>query len=485
MFPFQSITIPQRQEKPRQQGVTMVLDKNLAPKQLDDLLRTAGHTIDILKIGWGSSRVTPMAVLQEKLSLLRDYQVRSCPGGTLLELAALQGVLPEVLREAQRLGFSCVEISDGTVEIAHSEKLKMISMAIDCGFEVLSEVGKKSPIADHNLTFQKRIEEIGLELEAGVWKVILEAREAGTVGIFGSNGRVISEYVDGLSNAFDIDRLLFEAPQSSQQVWLIEHLGREVNLGNIAPEGAINLETLRCGLRSDTLLRTHGGEVEIWLENGVPGARRASRRGDVCVVIDALRASSTIIAALAAGIRGVRPVADPEECHGELTAGERLGEKLPWVDFDNSPVAFHGKDFDQQELVFASSNGTACINTCADGASAVLIGSMLNLSAVARRARQLASGRGISLVMAGRRGGLATEDLLVASEIVRLIGNYRLRGDYHPIRSADVTHEFVASGSGENLKRLGREEDVLFCAKRDLYDVVPERDPVSGLIVLG
>lgn len=452
----------------------MVLDKFLGVRAMEDWLAYASDFVDVVKFGWGTARVLPEAVLRDKLALLRNAGVKSCPGGTFMELAYLHRAVEPVLAEARELGFDCIEISDGTVDIPYADKLSLIRQARDMGFEVFSEVGKKSPFADQRLSFAERVEAVRRERDAGAAKVIIEAREAGTTGIFGSSGRVIPEYVENLVSHVGLDEIMFEAPQAKQQLWLIEHLGNDVNIGNVPPDGALNLETLRLGLRSDTLLRYHASPIVVHLENGVAGAERAAARGDVCIVVDALRASSTIITALANGMGSVRTVATPEECVGELTAGERYGEKLPGVDFDNSPLAFVDGGFHGQELVLNTTNGTACIDACSKGANAILIGSLINASAVGARARELGLFKGVSLVMAGRRGGLAPEDLVAASAIVEALGDCEVRGQFKPLHSENPKAEFLASGSGENLKRLGREDDVHFCAELDRFATVPE-----------
>lgn len=430
--------------------------------------------MDVLKMGWGTARLLPEPVLRKKLALLREFGVKSCPGGTFMELAYLHKAVAAVLRDAKHLGFDCVEVSDGTVEMPYQHKLDLIKQARDAGFEVFSEVGRKEGFADQQLSLEERVVSINRELEAGASKVIIEARESGYNGIFGDGGQVIPEYVDHIVSHVGLGEIMFEAPQSGQQVWLIEHLGNDINIGNVRPDGVLNLETLRCGLRSDTLPLYHGSPIPVYLENGVDGAAAASARGDICIVVDALRASSTIITALASGVGSVRTVATAEECVGELTAGEFHGEKLPGVDFDNSPLAFLNGDFTGEELVLTTTNGTACIQACVDGSSSLLIGSLLNATAVAARARKLCGGGGISLIMAGRRGGLASEDLLAVSVIVSELGECELHGDFKPLQSEAYNMEFLASGSGENLKRLGREDDVLFCAQRDYFSAVPE-----------
>ncbi|MCB1736448.1 MAG: phosphosulfolactate synthase [Gammaproteobacteria bacterium] len=472
-FPFAELGLPAREAKPRLSGTTMVLDKSMSLRELTDLVEVAGAYIDVVKFGWGTARVTPRDLLEAKIRLLREHDIKVCPGGTLMEVAWRQGRVDHVLGDALALGFDCVEVSDGSVRMSHDEKLDLIREARGRGLTVFSEVGKKSAFADQSLSFASRVSEIEAELGAGATKVIMEAREAGASGIFDASGEVIPEFVDQLHAQLDLSRIVFEAPRPDQQAWLIRHLGNGVNIGNVAPRDALNLETLRTGLRSDTFDCCPAGDIRVRIVNGIEGAREAARRGDLVICVDTLRASTTIVAALAAGIASVRTVSSPEECLGELTAGERLGQKLPGLDFDNSPLAFHQRRFDGQELVLTTTNGTRCIAAAEEGAAGILIGALVNARAVAQEAIARARGRTISVVMAGRRGSLASEDLVAASRIVDAMQGAKVVGDFQPLRSDDLESDLMMSGSGSHLSALGREDDVRFCAQLDIYDVVP------------
>ena len=240
--------IPQRPEKPRPNGLTHMLDKGLAPRQVEDLLDVAAEYIDVAKLGWGTAAVTPG--LQRKIDLYRAADVPVYFGGTLFEAFYLRGRLDAYRRLLERFGIEHLEVSDGSVLMPHEHKLECIAEFAEA-YTVLSEVGSKDK--DKIMPPYKWVQQIQSELEAGSWKVICESRETGTAGLFRPNGEIRSGLVDEIVDLVEQDRVLFEAPLKAQQVWLIRHLGPNVNLGNIAPEEVIPLETLRLGLRGDTL----------------------------------------------------------------------------------------------------------------------------------------------------------------------------------------------------------------------------------------
>ena len=230
----------------RDGGLTHVLDKGLGPRGWEDVLEVSGDHIDIVKLGWGTAYATQN--LRRKLDVLRGKPV--VIGGTFFEVCYVRDKLEEYKRWLQGLGISHVEISDGTVEIPRERKLELIQdFAKD--FTVLSEVGSK----DSEVVFApyEWVEWIKEELEAGAWKVITESREGGTAGIFRPSGEMRTGLVDEIAHSIDFHDLLWEAPTKSSQAWFIKHFGPEVNLGNIPPEEVIPLETLRLGLRGDTL----------------------------------------------------------------------------------------------------------------------------------------------------------------------------------------------------------------------------------------
>src|SRR5438445_7572224 len=227
-------------------GLTHVLDKGLGPRAWEDVLEVAGDHISIVKLGWGTAAVTPN--LRRKLEVLREKPV--VIGGTFFEVVYVKGKLDEYKRWLNDLGLTHVEISDGTIEIPRERKLELIQdFARD--FTVLSEVGSK----DAEVVFApyQWVGWIKEELEAGAWKVITEAREGGTAGIFRPSGEMRTGLVDEIAHSIDFHDLVWEAPTKASQAWFIKHFGPEVNLGNIPPEEVIPLETLRLGLRGDTL----------------------------------------------------------------------------------------------------------------------------------------------------------------------------------------------------------------------------------------
>lgn len=439
-------------------------------------MATAAAAIDVVKFGWGTSVIESPELIRGKCALLREHDVMCCPGGTLTELAWLQGGVAPYLAQAKSLGFTCIEVSDGTVPIPHDSKLDLIRQARDQGFLVLSEVGSKLSEEDKRIGLADRIKQVRTELEAGAWKVIIEARETGRQGIFDEEGGMRLEMLQALIGEVGAPNLVFEAPLRAQQTDLVLILSNDVNLGNIGPADVIPLETLRLGLRSDTLRHYHMGYPCIHIALGASGALAASRRGDVIVVVDALRASSTIVTALAHGMRGVRPVSSVDACVGEITAGERGGKKIEQLQFDNSPMAFANGNLAGKELILTTSNGTECLNAAASNPGAItLVGSLLNASAVAGSALGLARGsrRNISIVCAGRNNVMAIEDLIAASEIAMSLPGAPVLGGLQPISSPDFARDFLASDSGRNLSALGKTADVLFCAIKDAYPITP------------
>jgi len=242
------LDLPARSAKPRDRGLTHVLDRGLAVADIDGLMEVAGNSVDIVKLGWGTAVVT--ANLEAKLARYRDHGATVVLGGTLTEVAILQDRLEELVEWCKKLGLTHIEISDGTIVLDHDRKLEMIARLAE-DFTVLSEVGSKD--SAEIMAPYLWVEQIQTELEAGAWKVVTEAREAGNAGIFRPDGEVRMGLIDEIVHAVDPALLLFEAPQKNQQVWFLRRFGSEVNLGNIAPGDVLSLETLRLGLRSDTV----------------------------------------------------------------------------------------------------------------------------------------------------------------------------------------------------------------------------------------
>jgi phosphosulfolactate synthase len=240
--------VPARPGKPRDVGLTHVIDKGLNLRDIEGLFDTAGQFVDIVKFGWGTSYVTNN--LEKKIALYRSFETPVVCGGTLFEAVYGRGRIDDFKAWLVDHRFSHVEISDGTVEIPRDEKLELIAdFARD--FTVLSEVGSK----DSDVVFApyQWVEWINEELEAGAWKVITEGREGGTAGIYRSDGDMRTGLLDEIAHGVSIEQVLFEAPTKSSQAWFVKHFGPNVNLGNIPPDEVIPLETLRLGLRGDTL----------------------------------------------------------------------------------------------------------------------------------------------------------------------------------------------------------------------------------------
>lgn len=249
------LDVPERSPKPRARGLTHVIDKGLNLREIEGLFDTAGDYVDIVKLGWGTSYVTRN--LEKKIALYRSLDVPVVCGGTLFEAAVALGKLDEYRRWLVHNRFSHVEISDGTVELPRERKLTLIAeLARD--FVVLSEVGSK----DAEVVFApyQWVEWIREELAAGAWKVITEGREGGTAGIYRPTGEMRTGLIDEIAHSIDVEQVIFEAPAKPAQAWFVKHFGPEVNLGNIPPDEVIPLETLRLGLRADTLRELLLGE---------------------------------------------------------------------------------------------------------------------------------------------------------------------------------------------------------------------------------
>ena len=243
-----------REEKPRNCGLTMVLDKGLGLETADSLMNISGEYVDYLKFGWGTSIVHEQDLIKAKVEMYSNHDITPYTGGTLFELAYKADKLEEFFAEAHNLGFPAIEISDGSTRISHEDKLECIRLAKDDGFEVLSEVGKKDPTLDKELTIDERISQMKDELDAGSSLIIVEAREGGkNIGIFDSAGKAKEDEIDVIVEEIDNKRILWEAPNKDQQVFFILKFGITVNLGNISSDDITSLETLRRGLRGDTL----------------------------------------------------------------------------------------------------------------------------------------------------------------------------------------------------------------------------------------
>jgi phosphosulfolactate synthase len=244
---FNLSQIPQRTAKPRTSGLTMVMDKGLSINEVENMLSIAGTYVDLVKLGFGTSFVTPN--LRQKLEVYRKYDIPVYFGGTLFEAFLIRNQFDEYVKVCREYGVSYMEVSDGSIEIPHAEKCGYIEKLTKFG-KVLSEVGSKD--AAHIIPPYKWIELMKAELDAGSSYVIAEAREAGNVGIYRGTGEVREGLVQEILTQIPGDRIIWEAPQKAQQLYFIELLGCNANLGNIAPNEVISLETMRIGLRGDT-----------------------------------------------------------------------------------------------------------------------------------------------------------------------------------------------------------------------------------------
>lgn len=241
------LDLPQRAARPRTTGITHVIDSGIGIASVADVLASAGRWVDIWKVGWGTGYLD--ATLDAKIALLRAAGIEVCLGGTLLEIAWSQGRDAECLAWAAECGFTCVEVSRGTVEMSLREKAGLVARAAR-GFTVLAEVGSKAP--GETDAARRWPAECRADLDAGARLVVTEGRQSGTVGTFDERGRVRPDVVEAVAAAVGVQRVVFEAPRPAQQAWFVRRFGPDVNLGNVAPGDVLGAETLRLGLRSDT-----------------------------------------------------------------------------------------------------------------------------------------------------------------------------------------------------------------------------------------
>jgi len=246
-YNYQLPKLPERTVKPREKGMTMVMDKGLSHREVEDFLSMTEQYVDIVKLGFGTSIVTPR--LDEKIAMYHEAGIPVYFGGTLFEAFVVRNRLDDYMKFLDRYKITHAEVSDGSIEISQDQKCEYIN-TLAKNFTVLSEVGSKD--AEKIIPPYKWIAMMKAELEAGAWKVIAEARESGTVGIFRKSGEVRSGLVEEILTQIPQEKILWEAPQKAQQLWFIKLYGSNVSLGNIAPNEVIPLETLRLGLRGDT-----------------------------------------------------------------------------------------------------------------------------------------------------------------------------------------------------------------------------------------
>jgi phosphosulfolactate synthase len=243
------LDLPERSSKPRERGVTHVIDRGLSIAEIEGMVEVAGEFVDIVKLGWGTALATRN--LDRKLACYREHQIPVVLGGTLTELAIARGRFEELIAWVHELGLQYFEISDGTIALEHERKLELIE-SLSREFTVLSEVGSKDDTGAITPPYVW-VEQMRAELAAGAWKVIAEGREAGTAGIFRPSGEVREGLIAEIVHDIPPDRIMFDAPRKDQQVWFVRRFGPEVSLSNIPVGEVLALETLRLGLRSDTL----------------------------------------------------------------------------------------------------------------------------------------------------------------------------------------------------------------------------------------
>lgn len=239
--------IPKRPAKPRINGLTMIMDKGLSLNEAENMIVLKSELTDIVKLGFGTSLLT--RYIDKKISLYREAGIDVYTGGTLFEAFIVRNQLDDFYRLMDKLKLEMVEVSDGCIQMEHDEKCELIHK-LSKDFKVISEIGSK----DESLTIadDKWVSYMKKELEAGSWKVIAEAREGGNVGMFETDGEIKEQLIKKITKEIDESNILWEAPLKKQQVWFINKLGGNVNLGNISPNSIISLECLRLGLRGDT-----------------------------------------------------------------------------------------------------------------------------------------------------------------------------------------------------------------------------------------
>ena len=249
------VTLPEtrRLAKPRSSGITMVIDKGLGLRETRDLLEMAADHIDFLKIAFGSSALYPSQLMKEKIALAKAYNIQVYPGGTLFEIAVYQRCTKEFFHRAKELGFTYVEVSEGTIDLPRKDRAEYIKIAQEEGFGVLSEIGKKDPTV--KIQPNEAVDQIFEDLANGSEKVIIEGRDSGKgVGIYNAEGKINDDLLQALVEGVqDHSQLIIEAPQTSQHNYLLIYFGPNVNLGNVQPHDVLTLESTRVGLRGDTL----------------------------------------------------------------------------------------------------------------------------------------------------------------------------------------------------------------------------------------
>jgi len=239
--------IPKRANKPRNEGLTMVMDKGLSLNEAENMVALKSEIADIVKLGFGTSLLT--RYIKEKINLYKQSGMMVYTGGTLFEAFIIRNQFDDFCKLMDQLNLEMIEVSDGSISMEHDQKCELIQK-LSKNYKVISEIGSK----DESITIQDYdwVKLMKKEIEAGSWKVIAEAREGGNIGMFEKNGDVKAHLVKQITKEIELSKILWEAPQKEQQVWFINNFGANVNLGNISPNDIISLECLRLGLRGDT-----------------------------------------------------------------------------------------------------------------------------------------------------------------------------------------------------------------------------------------
>jgi phosphosulfolactate synthase len=246
LLPF----LPERPVKPRNSGITMVMDKGLSIREAEDFMSVGSEYTDLVKLGFGTSLITPG--FEKKISVYKKSGVIPYFGGTLFEAFIVRNMFKDYIEFLDKYEIEMVEVSDGSFDIEHERKLEYISRLAERG-KVISEVGSKKKEVIYSP--DEWVSMMKTELNAGSVKVIAEARESGTTGIYNEDGSINNDIIDAISDHVKLENVIWEAPLKSQQAWFIRHFGANVNLGNIAPNEIIPLESLRLGLRGDTFFQ--------------------------------------------------------------------------------------------------------------------------------------------------------------------------------------------------------------------------------------
>lgn len=251
------IPLPEREPKPREQELTLVLDNGMGFLQLQDLVEDAASYMDVIEFGYGVARLFSTTSLAHRIEFLHNNNLRVSTGGTLLELSVIHGRVDDFFIESKEQGFDFVKVSAKNIDVTLNEKIQLIQKAKECELEVISNIGEERETQGRKYTIEEQIEYANASLQEGAWKVTVDSRYSGQVGVYDSCGIVQENYVRKLIDEVGLSNLIFEAPLRSQRIWFFEQYGNQVNLGAISPRDVIPLETLRIGLRPETMKHHH------------------------------------------------------------------------------------------------------------------------------------------------------------------------------------------------------------------------------------